>query len=187
MHIYKYYYYHLSHPFDLSSALSQFLVKRLLICSVNAKTQLFSSKAANARPQLNTECSILTNMLLKYLPHSPHRKRIYRLPSNSRCMVSPVAWCYSLAGRSVYRALLRNEHSLLQIFLLNVLNNFHCFVSQRWATYNIHLYNSRYINSRYIKHACIRRQRCVKISKQSVKKFRRFKIFNKRTFTFLFI
>ena len=30
-------------------------------------------------------------------------------------------------------------------------------------------------------------QRCVKISKQSVKNFRRFKILNKRTFTFLFI
>ena len=30
-------------------------------------------------------------------------------------------------------------------------------------------------------------QRCVKISKQSMKKFRRFKILKKRTFTFLFI
>jgi hypothetical protein len=45
----------------------------------------------------------------------------------------------------------------------------------------------RYINSRYIKNARIRMQRCVKISKPSVKNFWRFKIRNKRTVTFLFI
>jgi hypothetical protein len=37
------------------------------------------------------------------------------------------------------------------------------------------------------KHARIRMQHCVKISKQSVKNFWRFKILNKLTFTFLFI
>jgi hypothetical protein len=42
-----------------------------------------------------------------------------------------------------------------------------------------------YMDSIYIyKHSRIRMQRCVKISKQSVKNFRRFEIRNIRTFTF---